>query len=502
MFATRASFEPAVRKLRPYAVALLWVAGSTVVAFAARPYVLLEDQAMIYLFGIVLAALRFDVREAIVTTLGSILAYDFFFIPPQMAFALTDAKMTLTFVAMIVVASVISGLSQRLRRTASAADALYHLNVELSGAGSRRQLAAIAVRHLERLFGGESIVLLRTPQGPLESPPPHLSREDIELAERAWHRGDFVAGPRAAGYALWVALRGIHEPLGVIGLKPGRMFASQSREGLLLSECARDIATALERLQLADALRRSQLAAETEHMRSSLLSAVSHDLKTPLATIVAAGTTLLAHRNELETASSHQLLSTIVGEGERLGHLVQNLLSISRLESPTIELRKSPEAVEDIVSTSLDRLRAGLGVRPLTVILPPDLPCVLAEPALIDQVVTNLLENIVRYTPPTSAIEIAAKSEEDVVTIQVSDAGPGIPEHERDKVFEKFYRGTRAGKSDGGVGLGLTICRAIVRAHGGRIAIRDRPGGGTLVEFTLPAAPSFRLALDRDESAR
>jgi two-component system sensor histidine kinase KdpD len=179
-----------------------------------------------------------------------------------------------------------------------------------------------------------------------------------------------------------------------------------------------------------------------------------------------------------------------VREGDRLTHLVQNLLAISRLESPTIELRKTPEAVEDIVSSSLHRMRAALGTRKATVNLPADLPFVLAEPGLVDQVVTNLLENVVRYTPSTAAIEIAARHEEGVVNVQVGDAGPGIPEHEREKVFEKFYRGSRASKSDGGVGLGLTICRAIIRAHGGRIAVRERPGGGTLVEFTLPAVPT------------
>jgi two-component system sensor histidine kinase KdpD len=258
----------------------------------------------------------------------------------------------------------------------------------------------------------------------------------------------------------------------------------------LLTACARDMATAIERMQLASAVRKSQLDAETEHMRSSLLSAVSHDLKTPLATIVAAGTTLIEHRGHLEIGTSGELLSSIVREGERLGQLIQNLLSISRLESPTIELRRTPEAVEDILSASMDRLRGALGQRSTEVTLPPDLPCVLAEPVLIEQVVTNLLENALRYTPSDAKIEIAAKAEDGMVKIQVADAGRGIPEQERDKVFEKFYRGGQSNKTDGGVGLGLTICRAIVRAHGGRIAIRDRQGGGTLVEFTLPSAPS------------
>ena len=276
----------------------------------------------------------------------------------------------------------------------------------------------------------------------------------------------------------------------MIGLCLTKMFDATSHQGILLSSCARELATAIERMQLAAAVRRSQLEVETEHMRSSLLSAVSHDLKTPLAAIVGASSTLLTHRDDISSQATGELLSPIGGEGERLARLVQNLLSMSRLESPTIDLHRTPEDVEDMVAASLDGVRSAIGTRSLTVSIPADLPPVMAEPALIGQVITNLIENILRYTPLDAAIEIAAKAEEGVIRIEVADSGQGIPEHERDKVFEKFYRGSRSSKSDGGVGLGLTICRAIVRAHGGRIAVRERPGGGTLVEFTLPLAPA------------
>jgi two-component system sensor histidine kinase KdpD len=197
---------------------------------------------------------------------------------------------------------------------------------------------------------------------------------------------------------------------------------------------------------------------------------------------------LLAHRRELNATTVDELLSSIVGEGERLSRLVQNLLSITRLESPTIELKRTPEAVEEIVAAARERLRPQLGAREIKVELPHDLPWILVEPGLIEQVLLNLLENALRYTPPSSAISVSARLADGGVDIQVADRGPGIVEHERDRVFEKFYRGAQANKSDGGVGLGLTICRAIVRAHGGKIAIHERHGGGTLVEFTLPMA--------------
>jgi two-component system sensor histidine kinase KdpD len=492
------TFRPRAREFRfqPYLLALSCVAGSTLVAFIIEPYASLEDEAMIYLLGVMLAALRFDMRVSIFATLGSILACDFLFIPPRMAFAWTDARKTLTFLAMIVVAAVISGLSERLRyqekvarRAAAATNALYELNVDLSGSGDPRHLSAVTSRRLQRLFGGDVLILLRTAEGTLESAPTDLSREELALVEQAWTGGDLSSYAPPTGYSTWLPVLGIHEPLAVIGLKVGMPFEPGSEHTLLLSAFARELATAIERTQLAKAAHRSQLDAETERMRSSLLSAVSHDLKTPLAGIVAAGTTLLEQQGRLDAATSRGLLCTIVGEGERLGNLIQNLLSMSRLESPTIDLRRSPEAVEDIVAAALDRLRDALAERQVTVEMSNDLPWVLAEPALIEQVLLNLLENALRYTPPHSSIEVAARASDGVVKVQVSDTGPGVAVSEREKVFEKFFRGSHSGRSDGGAGLGLTICRAIIHAHGGRIAIREHQSGGTVVEFTLPVTP-------------
>lgn len=461
-----------------------------------EPYGSPEDEATIYLLGVVVAALCFDMKVSMFAAVTSVLVCDFVFIPPRMAFAWTDARKTLTFLAMMVVAAVISGLSERLRyqekvarRTAWATRALYDLNVELSGGRDPRQLAAVTARHLERLFDSQALILLRSPEGSFERPPAGLDGDEIALAERAWVGGDFAVRSRASGFSIWLPVLGIRESLGVIGLKVGALFAEDSQQGLLLSACARELATAIERMQLAGVAHRAQLDAETERMRSSFLSAVSHDLKTPLSSIVAAGTTLIEHQGALEASAVNRLLSTIVREGERLGRLLQNVLSLSRLESPTIALRKTPEGVEDIVAGAVGRFSDSLAPRRLNVVLPPDLPWALAEPVLIEQVLLNLLENALRYTPPDSTIEITAQVGDGIIKIGVTDTGPGISEGEREKVFEKFYRGSRASKSDGGVGLGLTICRAIVEAHGGKIAIRERPGGGALVEFTLPTAP-------------
>ncbi len=481
------------RAWQQYAGAMACVLSSTAVAYALQRYAQAADLAMIQLLGIVFVALRFNVKVSLFASLISVALFDFLFIPPRLAFAWSDVKSIITFTGMIVVAAVISVLNERLRaqeriarETASRTKALYELHVDLSGTTQLQQLISITSRHLERAVSSNAVVLLGDPSGSLEECSRGLSAAELQLAELAWQRREYCTDISVPGYNFWLPLVGIRELLGVIGIAAQTQFSETSDSGLLLSACANQLATAIERSQLAGVVHRAQVEAETERMRSSLLSAVSHDLKTPLATIVAAGTTLLDRGKALEANDSRELLSAMVSEAERLGRLIQNLLSVTRLESPTVELRRSPEAIEEIVSAAVERINAGLAPKRINVAISPELPWVLAEPALIEQVMLNLLENAVRHAGAASPIEVTAHLENNRVTIQVADRGSGIAEADIDKVFEKFYRGQQANQRDGGVGLGLTICRAIVRAHGGRIGIRNRQGGGAVVEFTLP----------------
>jgi two-component system sensor histidine kinase KdpD len=235
-------------------------------------------------------------------------------------------------------------------------------------------------------------------------------------------------------------------------------------------------------------VQRVQIEVESERLRSSLLSAVSHDLKTPLAAILVAGTTLSDNYSRIEEKQAQELLGTIVGESERLTGLLHNLLSITRLESGVLELTRTTESVQDLVGSVLSQLHGRLEGREIHVDVPETLPDVFVDPALVHQVLVNLVENALRYTPEGSALHFRARRLASSVAVEVADEGPGIEASERQRVFEKFYRGPLARRNDGGVGLGLTICRAVVRAHGGHISIHERPGGGTAVEFTLPRA--------------
>jgi K+-sensing histidine kinase KdpD len=237
------------------------------------------------------------------------------------------------------------------------------------------------------------------------------------------------------------------------------------------------------RQQAAGRAREVQI--ETERLRSSLLSAVSHDLRTPLAAIFGAGTELLRDGARLDEPTRRELVTAIVEESERLNQFVTNLLDVARLDHGAITVKKRPEALEEVVDAALGRVRGRLGERRVRTRVPPEVPMIPMDAVLLEQVFVNLLENAIRYTPALSPLEIEARPVAGAVVVEVRDEGPGVNEAERERLFERFFRGSHE-RADGGAGLGLTICRAIVEAHGGSIGIYNREVRGALVRLELP----------------
>jgi len=234
--------------------------------------------------------------------------------------------------------------------------------------------------------------------------------------------------------------------------------------------------------QHAEETHKALLKAETEGMRSTLLSSISHDLRTPLTAITGAVSTLLRDDVAINEANRLDLLQTIYEEAERLNRIVKNVLDITRLESGAIRIEKDIQSLEEIVGVVLNRLGERLKDRPLAMNIPVDLPFIAADALLLEQVFMNLFENAIKYTPKGSPLELSAFESNHLVTVELADRGPGITPGEEERVFEKFAHGGK-----GGVGLGLAVCRAIIAAHGGRIWAEDRPGGGALFRFTLPS---------------
>ncbi len=460
----------------------------------------LADVAMLYLLGVMIVSLRFSYSAALLAAVLSVLAFDFFFVPPYYSFAVSDLSHVLTFAVLFVVAVVVSNLTKRVRDQADSARererrtaSLYAISRELGVTHSPARLLESAARHLREVFAVKVAILLPVEDGMLE---PGFADEgtlgegdkDLGVAEWAWlHQQPAGAGTDTLPLsgALFLPLRGSRGRVGVVALYASATSRlGDPEEQHLLNAFAGLIGSAIERTQLAEEARRATLRAETEQLRNALLSSVSHDLRTPLAVVTGATTALLDAGGPRDERSRRELLETARQEAERLNRLVGNLLDMTRLEAGALKVRKEPQPIEEVVGAALNRMEDRLRGREVRTSVPRDLPLVPFDSALIEQVLVNLLENATKYTPAGSPIDVSVEGTESEVRVEVSDRGPGVSPENVERVFDKFYR-VREGEG-GGVGLGLTICRGIVSAHGGRIWVEPRPGGGALFRFTLP----------------
>jgi two-component system sensor histidine kinase KdpD len=257
------------------------------------------------------------------------------------------------------------------------------------------------------------------------------------------------------------------------------------------------VALAIERTCLSEEAQNAHLRMETERMRNAILSSVSHDLRTPLATIIGAASSLAEEQGELDPAARRELSRSIYRETDRLDRLLKNLLDMMRIEAGAVQLSREWHPMDEVVGAALARLDGRLRDHTVNTAFPADLPLVFVDGVLLEQVVINLVENAMKYAPLASTIDVSASASDREVVVEVADRGPGIPSGEEDRIFDKFYRGSFA--REGGVGLGLTICRGIVEAHGGRIWAENRSGGGALFRFSIPL-PDQQPSVEREQT--
>ncbi|HEY7379474.1 MAG TPA: sensor histidine kinase KdpD [Steroidobacteraceae bacterium] len=491
---------------RPVPVSEYWESAlllglCTALGAAAYRYLSLTDIAMLFVLATGVVAYRYSRGPSLLTAFLAIVLFDFFFVPPRFTFAVSDVSYILTFAVMLSIALLISMLTLRVRAQAEMARArergtatLYAMTRELAATRGLADLIAVATRHVQDTFSGAAVILLPGLGGGLEVPAQADTALPIDEKERSVAQWVLERGRLAgAGSDTLPAARGLYVPLvtttgtiGVLGVAPADPKALRDPTVLLLLETfARQIAVALEREIFADRTQREQLEIEAERLRTSLLSSVSHDLRTPLATINGAASSLLEASGTIPEATRRELVRSIIDESQRMNRLIGNLLDMIRLDSGSLQVHKEWQSLEEIVGVALIRLEERLRGRRVTVALPADLPLVPLDEILIEQVFANLLENAARYTPAGTPIEVSAATIDGGVRVDVADRGPGIPRGDEERIFDKFHRGPQESAS-GGVGLGLTICRGIITAHGGRIWAENRPGGGTLFRFTLP----------------
>lgn len=485
---------------RWYGLAVGVVGVCTGAAWLMFPYFSSSNLIMIYLLGVVAMAARATRGPTVLASVLSVAAFNFFFVPPRLSFGVSDTEHLLTFAIMLLVALVISGLTVRIRVQAETARsrerriaALYGMSRELAGARDVDRLLEAAVRHTGEVFPGHVTILLAGEGGRVEPrrwAPEGATLDSAERAVAQWafeHRepAGLGTGTPPGARALYLPLVGSRGAVGVLGIVPAEPRALQIPETRhQLETFANQTALAIERALLADEARDAEVRAETERLRNSLLSSVSHDLRTPLATIIGASSGLLDNGDRLDPATRRELIRSIHGEADHLERLVNSLLEMTRLDSGTIKIKREPQALDGVMGAALRRLEAMLRDRPVRVALPADLPLVPMDALLLQQVFLNLLDNAVRYSPPDTPLEISTLAAGLTLVVEVNDRGPGFAPGDEWRAFEKFYRGRASGAR--GVGLGLSICRAIIEAHGGTIAAENRSGGGATLRFTLP----------------
>ena len=478
-----------------YAWAVAAVAAATIACHFFFRHPDLADIVMVYLLAIVAVAARLGRWPSLLASLLSVAAFDWFFIPPYQTFAVTDFRHVGTFGVMLLVGLLISNLTERIRQQARLArareqrtQALYKLSEELARTGGSSDLVASAIHNVADQFHGRSTVLLPDPEGrlaPSGSAGFPLNTQELGVAQWVLEHGEAAGlgtGTLPGASATYLPLKGSSGVIGVMGLLPEGAPRWIEPDGLRLLEAfANQTALAIERALLAERAGEAHRLADEERLRSALLSSVSHDLRTPLGGIMGAATTLLAGPGLATDAKV--LAQTIQDESQRLHRLVTNLLDITRLESGSLKVNKEWVPLEELVGSALARLEGPAQGRDIRVSLPAGLPMAQVDPVLFEQALVNLLENALRHGG--DPIEVEAWISGPALTLSIGDRGPGIPEGQEERIFDKLVRGPEA--KGAGAGLGLAICKGIVEAHGGSIRASNRHHtGGAKFYVTLP----------------
>lgn len=497
-----------------YVKASLVVAATTVAAALLSRYTDRVTLVMVFLLGTMAVAWRYGRGPSVLTAIASVVLFDFLFVPTYFSFILENTEYFFTFAAMLGTGLSISELIAYGRRQADIARhreartrALYRLSRALAEGRSLDELAQTLASHVMAWMECSAAVLMPDVHGRIQDPGGFATRvspnspdgrlpvpgDELQIAQHAFDYRDSAGlgtGTLASGDVLYVPLNALERCVGVLAVRPfDRGLSMAPEQAFVLDAFATQAAVAIERVRLAEAAQAAGVAVEAERMRNVVLSSISHDFRTPLATIVGSASTLLDDdAAAIDRVRRRSLLRGVVDEARRLNRLMTDLLDMTRWSSGRVSLKLEWVAIDELIGAVLVRFDEALGDREVTTRIDPDLPLARCDEVLIAQLLGNLLDNAVKHTRAGTAIAIAAERAGEEILLSVRDHGDGLPAGQEDSVFEKFHRGRSEG-AQSGFGLGLALCKYIVQAHGGSISGVSMPDGGARFEVTLPLHP-------------
>ncbi|MFS2026410.1 DUF4118 domain-containing protein [Massilia sp. CT11-137] len=479
-----------------HGVAVLSSVGMALALTPTVGHLDLANIAMLFLLVVLMVAVRLGRGPSVTATCISVACFDFFFVPPRFTFAISDVQYLVAFGVMLAVGLITGHLTAGLRfqahvaaRRESRTRALYEFARALSGVLQTDQIQEATRDAIGRTFGARTVLLVPDAAGRVAvAGGDAIAALDTGIAQWAFDQGasagmgtDTLPGSPVFYLPLVAPMR-TRGVLAIEAATPHWLTAPEQRQQL--DTFAALAAIALERVHYIEVAQDALVRIESERLRNSLLAALSHDLRTPLTSLMAQAEALAGSTPPL-AARQRAMADALREETVRMGRLVTNLLDMARIESGDVKLRLQWQPVEEVIGSALAASRAALAGHVVATRVPADLPLVQYDAVLVERVLSNLLENAGKYTPPGSTVTVAAEQHGQWLNVAVTDDGPGLPPGQEEAVFEKFTRGERESAKPG-VGLGLAICRAIVGAHGGTIRAANRPGGGAAFTFTLP----------------
>ena len=493
----------------PYVYSLLMVAAITLVGFVIRDEIEPGNIALLYQLPVVLSAYWWGRWPAYFTGVFSVLAFDYLFVPPFYTFSVDDMRYLWSFFTFLIVAFVIGGRTELLRREAVAAklrekntQALFEFSREIAAVIDLDTIVRQLAKRVADALGRRIMVMLPDEKGrlsvyadfrPVEGDC-HTLRQPIadsaEAAVAAWayeHRR--IAGRSTETLSgadnLYIPLATRESVVGLLGVKVVEKLITPEQQKLMEAWAAL-AAIAIERVRLTEKAREATLVLESDRLRTALLNSISHELRTPLASIMGSASTLLESDSLYSADERHELLESITDGSKRMNLILSNLLDTARIESGMMKLKYDWCDIEDVIGTALQHLSEQVENRRLEINIREGIPLLQGDCVLLGQVVLNLVDNALKYSPADSSIEIQASSTNEELTVSVADHGIGIPATDMEKIFDKFYRVQHGESSIPGTGLGLSICKSIVEAHGGKIWAGNRSEGGAIISFSVP----------------